>query len=104
MMQFGSFVYLFTRLLNSQKAIIIIIIIIIIISSSTSSSDVPVVMTDNITVTCRHISRKQVGRHVLCGATILGNKSSLGVKRFLGYDRSTNISLDTGTLYKRPFR
>jgi hypothetical protein len=56
----------------------------------------------NGTATCRPIARKRVDKHVS-----VENDSWKFTRygtHFHGYEWSTNISLDTDMLYKRPFR
>jgi hypothetical protein len=53
-------------------------------------------------VTCRAIARKRVDKHVSLETDSL--KPARYGTHFHGYEWSTNTSLDTGTLYKIPFR
>jgi hypothetical protein len=62
------------------------------------------------TMTCRSIDREGVDKHVSWGTKMKDVDSwkpsrCCGIKRRVhGYERSTNISLDTDTPYKRAFR
>jgi hypothetical protein len=53
-------------------------------------------------VTCRPIARKRLDKHV--SIEMDSWKPTRYGTRFHGYERSTNIFLDTDALYKKPFR